>query len=176
MQQQIIEWRRAKVMELLSKGESNQSEIARILQVDKSIVCRDITYLRQQAKTNIKRYIDERLPEEYEKCLVGLTAILREAWTTSQQTEDKREKIQALSLAKECYSMKLDLLTNATVVDDAIRFVSEKSKDKKKSLANSNEHEKEESKEPDSDEDKLQQEVGEEQREEIATLTTNQVF
>jgi hypothetical protein len=36
MQQQIIEWRRAKVMELLSKGESNQSEIARILQVDKT--------------------------------------------------------------------------------------------------------------------------------------------
>ncbi|MFL6362244.1 MAG: hypothetical protein ACJ709_02230 [Nitrososphaeraceae archaeon] len=34
----------------------------------------------------------------------------------------KREKIQALSLAKECYSMKLDLLTNATVVDDAIRL------------------------------------------------------
>jgi hypothetical protein len=77
-------------------------------------------YLRNQAKTNIRRYVDERLPEEYEKCMVGLTAILREAWTTSQQTEDKREKIQALSLAKECYSMKLDLLTNATVVDDAI--------------------------------------------------------
>jgi hypothetical protein len=32
-------------------------------------------------------------------------------------TEDKREKIQALSLAKDCYSMKLDLLTNATVVE-----------------------------------------------------------
>jgi DNA-directed RNA polymerase specialized sigma subunit len=39
---QQIEWRRAKVMELLSKGESNQSEIARILQVNKSIICRDI--------------------------------------------------------------------------------------------------------------------------------------
>ena len=52
--QQIIEWRRAKVMELLSKGESNQSEIARILQVDKSIICRDIAYLRQQSKANIK--------------------------------------------------------------------------------------------------------------------------
>ena len=24
--------------------------------------------LRSQAKTNIKKYIDERLPEEYEKC------------------------------------------------------------------------------------------------------------
>jgi hypothetical protein len=38
-------------------------------------------------------------------------------------TEDKRETIQALSLAKECYSMKLELLTNATVVDDAIRRI-----------------------------------------------------
>lgn len=37
-------------------------------------------------------------------------------------------KIQALSLAKECYSMKLDLLTNSTVVDDAVRFVLEKAK------------------------------------------------
>jgi hypothetical protein len=26
-----------------------------------------------------RKYIDERLPEEYEKCLVRLTAILREA-------------------------------------------------------------------------------------------------
>jgi hypothetical protein len=59
--------------------------------------------------------------------MVGLTSILREAWNTSANTEDKREKIQALSLAKECYSMKLELLTNATVVDDEIRFVAEKS-------------------------------------------------
>jgi hypothetical protein len=128
--QQQIEWCRAKVMELLSKGESNQSEIATILQVDKSIVCRDIAYLRQQAKENIKKYIDERLPEEYEKCLVGLTAITREAWNTANNTEDKREKIHALSLAKECYSMKLDLLTNAAVVDDAIRFVSHSTESK----------------------------------------------
>jgi hypothetical protein len=71
---------------------------------------------------------DERLPEEYEKCLVGLNAITKEAWNTAQQTDDKSEKIQALSLAKECYSMKLDLLTNATVVDDAIRFVEKNSR------------------------------------------------
>lgn len=91
-------------------------------------VNRDLSFLRQQAKSNIKKYIDERLPEEYEKCLVGLNVIVKEAWTTSQQALDKREKIRALSLAKECYSMKLDLLTNATVVDDAIRFVTEHGK------------------------------------------------
>jgi hypothetical protein len=77
--QQRIEWPRAKVMELLTKGESNQSEIALILQVDKSFVCMDIAYLRQQAKTNIKRYIDERLPEEYGKCLVRLNAIFTDS-------------------------------------------------------------------------------------------------
>jgi hypothetical protein len=122
-----VEWRRAKVLELLSKGGS-QSEIAKLLQVDLSIISKDVYFLRQQAKDNIKRYIDERLPEEYEKCLVGLNAITKEAWDTAHNTEDKREKIQALSLAKECYSMRLDLLTNATVVDDAIRFVEKNSK------------------------------------------------
>jgi hypothetical protein len=41
------------------------------------------------------------------------------------QTDDnvKSDKIKALTLAKECYAMKLELLTNATVVDDSIRFV-----------------------------------------------------
>jgi hypothetical protein len=145
------------------------------LQVDKSIVCRDVTYLRQQAKENIKRYIDERLPEEYEKSLVGITAILKEAWNTANQTEDKREKIQALSLAKECYSMKLELLTNATVVDDAIRFVSSKKpKDKEKALANSNENDREESNESDYD-DQLEVEQ-EEETGELASVTTTMKF
>ncbi len=71
-----LEWRRSKVQELSSQG-YNQSEISKILQISQPTINRDITYLRQQAKSNIKRYIDERLPEEYEKCLVGLTAITK---------------------------------------------------------------------------------------------------
>ena len=164
-----VEWRRAKVLELLSKGDS-QSEIAKTLQVDLSIISRDVYFLRQQAKSNIKWYIDEILPEEYEKSLVGINSILKEAWNTAQQTEDKREKIRALSLAKECYSIKLELLTNATVVDDAIRFVSSKTKADLKSLS----EDKEESNEPDYDKDEDQLE--EEQEEETGELTMNQVF
>jgi hypothetical protein len=159
-----------KVQELCSKGYS-QREISQVLQVGLATVNRDISHLRDQAKHNIKRYIDERLPEEYEKCLIGLNAITKEAWNTAANTEDKRERIQALSLAKECYSMKLDLLTNATVVDDAIRFVSSKSKE---NLKFSYKGDKEESKEPDHDEDKDQLE--EEQEEETREITTNQVF
>jgi predicted transcriptional regulator len=170
-----LEWRRNKVQELASQG-YNQSEISRILQISQPTINRDIIYLRQQAKHNIKRYIDERLPEEYEKCMVGLTAIIKEAWSTAANTEDKREKIQALSLAKECYSMKLDLLTNATVVDDAIRFVAGKSKDKDTIKSACGKGDEEESNEPDYDEDKDQLE--EEQEEKTGEITTsrNQVF
>jgi IS30 family transposase len=188
--EQQLEWRRDKVQELSSQGYS-QREIAKILQVGIGTINRDLSYLRQQSKENIKRYIDERLPEEYEKCLVGLTAILREAWSTSQQAEDRREKIQALSLAKECYSMKLDLLTNATVVDDAIRFVSEseKSKDKDKeeqvksscpsssSDSSGNEDDNKESKDPHyNDEEKSDKESEEKQEHDTGEITINQVF
>ena len=172
------DWRRNKVQELSSKGQS-QRDIAQILHISNGPVNRDLSILRQQAKHNIKRYIDERLPEEYEKCLVGLTAITKEAWNTAQDTEDKREKIQALSLAKECYSMKMDLLTNASVVDDAIRFVSVRSKEnvKSSSSSNSNVGDKEESNEPDYDEDN-QDQLEEEQQDEPGEMkvTTNQVF
>jgi hypothetical protein len=133
-----VEWRRNKVLELLSKGDS-QSDIAKTLQVDLSIISRDVYFLRQQAKSNIKRYI----------------------------------KIQALSLAKDCYSMKLDLLTNATVVDDAIRFVSDRSKDKEKMEA-SNSHDKEYSNKPNHDEYECRLE--EKQEKETSEMTINQVF
>jgi hypothetical protein len=166
-----IEWRRNKVQELLVKG-YNHYEIATILQISRPTITRDIQYLEECAKQNIKKYIDERLPEEYEKCLVGLNAITKEAWNTAQSTEDGREKIQALSLAKECYSMKLDLLTNATVVDDAIRFASQQSKERlKSSSSNSNE----EAKDPDYDE--MSDKVGEERQEqETGEITINRVF
>ena len=59
--------------------------------------------------------------------------------------------------------MKMDLLTNATVVDDAIRFVSDRSKEELKSLNNGNE-----------DRDQLDKEQEEETRE--INQTANQVF
>lgn len=134
---QQIEWRRSQVLELSSKGR-NQSEIAKVLQINKSIICRDISFLREQSKHNIRKYIDEKLPDEYEKCLVGINAILKEAWNTVEHSSDKREKIQALSLAKECYGMKLELLTNATVVDDALRFVSSNQSDRPREIPKHN--------------------------------------
>ena len=70
--------------------------------------------------------------------------------------------------------MKLDLLTNATVVDDAIRFVSQKSKENLKP-SNASGDDKEESNEPDYSEHTDQLEAQEETKE-ITMTTINQVF
>ncbi|MFL6482258.1 MAG: hypothetical protein ACJ70R_04970 [Nitrososphaera sp.] len=70
---------------------------------------------------------------------------------------------------KESYSMKMDLLTKVTVVNDAILFVSGKSKENVKP---SSEDDKEESNEPDYNEDQDQLEDSESTGE----MTINQVF
>ena len=42
--------------------------------------------------------------------------------------------MQTLTLAKDCYAMKLDLLSSATVIDKAVKFV-----ERNKGLINQNE-------------------------------------
>lgn len=124
----MIEWRRSQVFKLWSEGYSER-EIGKQLQVSDTTIHNDIVFLTQKAKDNISLYVDNKLPSEYDRCLAGLNSILKEAWDMSKSTEDKRERMQALSLAKECYSMKLDLLTNVGVIKEAMRFVTDKKRD-----------------------------------------------
>jgi hypothetical protein len=48
--------------------------------------------------------------------MVGLTSILKEAWNTAQQTEDKREKLQALSLAIHSHQIVVKKMTKNRVI------------------------------------------------------------
>jgi predicted transcriptional regulator len=109
-------------LELTAQG-YNTVEIAEMLGVSRPLISLDLQYLREQAKENIKLYVDEKLPSEYEKCLVGLKTILTEAWKIAKNSTDGREKVQALSLAKDCYSKIEDLLTSVGAVSDAMKFV-----------------------------------------------------
>ena len=76
---EMIEWRRAKVLELSSKGH-NQSEIAKIMQVGISTINRDAIFLRQQAQENLKIHVQQKLPEEYQRCLIGMNQVLKLSW------------------------------------------------------------------------------------------------
>lgn len=66
-----IEWRRNKVLELYSQG-NNQTEISRRLHISIATINRDIFHIRRESQEGIKNYLNERLPEEYAKVLVGL--------------------------------------------------------------------------------------------------------
>jgi hypothetical protein len=69
-----IEWRRSKIQELLVKG-NNHYEIARVLQVSRPTITRDVEYLRQQAKENMKNHIAD-LPFNIKQATDGLNKLI----------------------------------------------------------------------------------------------------
>jgi hypothetical protein len=61
------------VQQLLVRGYS-QWEVVDELQIDQSTVSRDTQYLRLQAQENLKTHIQNKLPQEYERCLNAFSA------------------------------------------------------------------------------------------------------
>jgi len=127
-----LEWRRTKVVELRSRGLSYQ-EIAHELQVSKASITSDVQYLREQAKGTIKEYVTEHLPEQYQICLSALDTILKNAFVIMTKSEDNREKLQAMQMYKDTHQLKLELLSNATVIDQALEYIRTKQSQQKAS-------------------------------------------
>ncbi len=125
-----LNWRRNKVNELSVKGFS-QVEISRMLQISEPTISRDIEYLRERANETIKNHLEKRLPYEYSKCISGLEEIIKESWivaTEADKNRNTKDKLQSLALIKDTYNTKMDLLTNASLLQDSIKFVSETNK------------------------------------------------
>jgi hypothetical protein len=124
-QQEQIDWHRTQVLEMMSKGETNQSEIAKTLQVDKSVISKDVAVIREQSRENLEGHIQERLPLEYQNCMTGIDRVIRMACDFTEKPIDDKTRLQALSLLNECYKYKMDLTINGVVITDAIKFVDE---------------------------------------------------
>jgi transposase len=120
-----LDWRRSKVVELRVRGLS-QTEIARELQVSKASITSDMQYLRKQAKESIREYVTEHLPEQYQVCLVALDSIIKRAFDIIETSDDNREKLQAMELFKDTHLVKLELLSNATTIDNALNYITSK--------------------------------------------------
>ena len=172
VEHQQIEWRRAKVLELTSQGRS-QREIADIIHVGIGTVNRDLAYLSKQAQESLKTHIQERLLEEYQKCMAGINQVLKTCWNiVNKDSTDEKTKLQATAIINESYKYLMDLTTNRVVVTDAIKFVHT---NKEKLTMSGKEEKGKESEEPDYDEDKDQLEE-EQEKETGEQETTNQVF
>jgi hypothetical protein len=139
-----LDWRRSKVVEMRSRGLS-QIEIACELQVSEASISSAIQYLRTQAKESIREYVTEHLPEQYQVCLCALDTILKHAFEILETSDDNREKLQAMELFKDTHLVKLELLSNATTIDNALNYIRNKQQQQKRlaldstTIENSNE-------------------------------------
>lgn len=107
---QQIAARRERTLILVSQGR-NASEICAELGVGESTTRRDISYLTEMAKTDIKSYVEDRLPWEYTKSLAVLDSIKKEAFQIAHKDYiSDRDRIMALRLAAEVETSKARLL------------------------------------------------------------------
>jgi transcriptional regulator with PAS, ATPase and Fis domain len=126
MKQQQINWRRAKVLELSSQGYTER-EIAEELQpIAPVTVHRDLVHLRQQAQESLQKHIHETVPEEYQKCMIGMKRNLRQTLEIADTAEDPKVKLQARAIANDFYKYIMDLTTNGVVITDAMKYVTRK--------------------------------------------------
>jgi hypothetical protein len=90
----------------------------------KTTIHKDLAYLSRQAKEILKVHIQDKLPEEYQKCMVGINQVLNMAWSiVNKSVVDDKTRLQALALINDCNKYKMDLTTNGVVVTDAIKYV-----------------------------------------------------
>ena len=108
-----------------SEGYS-RSEICQKLQLDRVTVHRDITLLRHQAQENLQHHIHETVPEEYQRCMIGMKRNLKQTLEIAETASDPKVKLQARAIANDCYRYIMDLCTNAGIVSDALKFVTQK--------------------------------------------------
>jgi hypothetical protein len=121
------------------------TRIITILQIGKTTVDRDLVYLRKQAQENLKLHIQERLPEQYQKCMIGLNQVLKMGWDiVHNDSSTAANRLQALALINDSYKYVMDLTTNGVIVTDAIKFV--QTNKEKLTMSTKEEHYGEESK------------------------------
>lgn len=120
--QQQIEWRYDQVLQLAADGYSER-EIAAHLQLSKSTVHRDLTLLKKQAKEHIHEYITDQVPFEYKKTLAGLEGIIKNMSNIISKSTDNKEIMQASGIKMQALNMKMELVSSANLVQEAIELV-----------------------------------------------------
>jgi hypothetical protein len=79
--------------------------------------------LAKQAHENLQKHIHQTVPEEYQKCMVGMKRNLKQTLEIAETTADPKTKLQARAIANDCYKYIMDLTTNGVVITDAIKYV-----------------------------------------------------
>jgi arginine repressor len=98
-----IESRRKRIASLLAQA-ATEEEIAQKLNVDQSTISRDITHLKVQSRQFVYDLAKTDLCFYYKKSIDGVEEVNKKAWELYHDSSgsDKKTKLLALKLAKEC--------------------------------------------------------------------------
>jgi Homeodomain-like domain len=120
-----IAWRRAKVLDLSSKG-FNQAEIARTLKVSEPTVSRDMDYIRNESREVLEDYYTHRLPTDLRKSFNSIDTILKTGWSIiDKTTTDDKVRIDALRLINTVIMSRVELLGNVNMADRIIDLITD---------------------------------------------------
>ena len=132
-----LEWRRDKVVALYSEGR-NQSTIAKILHLSRVTVHRDLHYKIQETRSKARIFLEERIPFENEICRVGLNKVLEKVWDIiNDERTSERARLHALSLAKDCYAMRMNLLESKAEIEQTMQLIFKHQEELQEQVANS---------------------------------------
>jgi predicted DNA-binding protein (UPF0251 family) len=101
--------RLSKIISLYSKG-LTQSEIASEINIDQSTVCRELQFIKQEAKKKIEKYLNEDILFEYLRYIAGSNEVTKHLWELVKNEENAKDKMNALSLLMQCYNKRLEIL------------------------------------------------------------------
>jgi hypothetical protein len=125
-------YRRDKVIELYSEG-CIRSSIVKTLRLSRSTVHRDIHYRMQETKNRMRLFYDEKLPFEHELCRIGLDKILEKTWEIiNNNGSSEKVKLLALSLAKDCYLTRMQLLDSKVEVQQIMQSIDQYSEEQQR--------------------------------------------
>lgn len=111
-----------KIRSLLGRGKT-QRQIATELKVSLGKTNSLVQQLKQEAKLNVQKYVNEELPAAYENTLNGLNQILATAWDNIDKAQTDRDRYQGLALCMQAYSLRLELLSSAEPLKHVVSFV-----------------------------------------------------
>jgi hypothetical protein len=128
-EKKLIKLRRDRISELLVKGYTSQTEIARTLNISESTVCRDINYLNHEAQEASKNHI-ESIAFRYSIAEKGLKRILRKAFEISDNPNNTTaENLASISTLTNIIGKLTELATDDKTISQALTWIENKKKE-----------------------------------------------
>ena len=125
----LVRWRRERVLTLRAKGYTIDAIVAELrggnaeVKISHGTVVNDLKAIREEVNKNLTQFVQDELPMENKIAISGIKEIIKEAWIMADSAKDHKERLAALSLAKEAYLTQQALLGDSRILEQAVNWI-----------------------------------------------------